>query len=107
MENTIILPSDIWKYILSLRSGHNKLLLVKNILSYYSDQDMLNEYVYNRKKLSKLINIAVKYDVCIKLLNMDYEFNECYKYHKDGNKTFLKMDWMNSLICSIWMYKYH
>jgi hypothetical protein len=54
-----------------------------------------------------IINIAVKYEMCIKLLNMDYEFNECYKYHKNGNKTFLKMDWMNSLICSIWMYKYH
>ena len=80
MKNTITLPNDIWIYILSLLSDHNKLLLVKNIFKYYREQE---------------------------ILNMDNGFNECYKYHKDGNKTFLKMDWMNSLIFSIWMYKYH
>ena len=107
MNYTITLPNDIWRHILTLLSNHNKFLLVDNILKYYNDQSCLNQDIDKREKLSKLITIALKYDFCINLLNMDYEFNKCYNCHKNGNKTFLNMDWMNSLICSIWMYKYH
>ena len=107
MNNIILLPDDIWKYILSLLSYHNKANLVKKIFNYYNIHSTLDVDVDNRKKLSKLFNIALKYDYCLKLLNEDDAFKDSYLQHKNNNKLFKNMDWINSLIYSIWMYKYH
>ena len=107
MNNKILLPDDIWKYILSLLSCHNQVNLVKKIFNYYNIHSTLDIDVYNRQKLSKLLNIALKYDYCLKLLNEDDAFNDSYLHHINNNKLFKNMDWINSLISSIWMYKYH
>ena len=37
----------------------------------------------------------------------DDAFNDSYLQHKNNNKLFKNMDWINSLIFSVWMYKYH
>ena len=107
MNNKIFLPDEIWKYILSLLSFHNKANLVKNIFNYYNIQDTLSSDIYKREKLSNLLIIALKYDFCLKLLNDDYAFNVSYLHHKNNNKLFKNMDNIHSLIFSIWMYKYH
>ena len=107
MNNKIILPDEIWKYILSLLSCHNKYNLVKNILNYYNEPDKLIVNLNSREKILKLLNIALKYDFCVNLLNIDYYFNQSYLFHKNNNKIFLNMDWANSLIISVWMFKYH
>jgi hypothetical protein len=109
MIKTFLLPDDIFKKILSMNNvivKKEQKIFVERILLYY-DTDIIAKDLIKRKELEFFITKALKFNYCINLLQHDEYFVSAYETHKNNNRDFTQMDWINSLIISIWMYKFH
>ena len=81
--------------------------LVRDILFYYRDERLLSVNLVKRRELKKLMTKALKFKCCIDLLKLDKSFDVCYRNHQNGEKCYVKMEWIESLIITILMYKFH
>ena len=110
IRKSFLFPDDIFKKILSINTKtikQEKEELVKKILSYYKTHDIIPDDLKKQEELSILVIKALKYQECLNLLYQDEYFYKSYQKHQNGNKFYRNMDWIYSLITSIWMHKFH
>ena len=108
----MLFPNELWKFILSFNSiiceQHKH---CESILSYYENHSTLGElpcFMKNRDILSRLIEKALRYPLCVKyLIEKDNNFQDAITEYRENRKTFRLMNDMESLLTHIWMLKFH